>query len=145
MFKLEKQIFTFEDLKNAGLSINDTGEAFFVKLNITHDYAIIVETGDFLTIIAKNGEKIIYDKTKLKIFSTELIEAIISEGDTIEKIDEMIDRFNGKDTYGILINKNGKPKSPNDYTNIIDDHNIRQQFEAQHSKRNLNNNDYESR
>ena len=117
---MENKIFTFEDIQNAGLNLKDKGEAFFEKLNITHNHAIIVETGDFLTIVAKNGEKIIYNTTKLKGFSSELIEAIINEGDTIEKIDEMVDKFNGKDTYGILINKNGKLKSPAEYTNIID-------------------------
>ena len=142
---MENKIFTFEDIKNAGLSIKDKGEAFFEKLHITHNYAIIVETGEFLTIIAKNGEKIIYNKTKLKAFSSELIEAIINEGDTIEKIDEMLDKFNGKDTYGILINKNGKPKTPAEYANIIDNPNNRREFNQIHSRRSVNNDDYDNR
>lgn len=142
---MENKIFTFEDIKNVGLSTKDSGEAFFEKLQITHDYAIIIKTGDFLTIIAKNGEKIIYNTTKLKSFSSELLNTIILEGDTPEKIDEMIDNFNGKDTFGILINKNGRPKKASEYSNIIDDPKIQQQFEQMHSRRNQNNDDYENR
>ncbi|MBE5812280.1 MAG: hypothetical protein E7314_01320 [Clostridiales bacterium] len=142
---MKNKIFTFTDLQNAGLSLKDNGEAFFDKLNISHDYAIIIETGDFLTIVAKNGEKIIYNKTKIKEFTPELIEAILSEGDTVEKIDEILDKFNGKDTFGILMNKNGKPKHPSEYTQIIDDTNNQHKFNQIHSKRHINNDDYESR
>ena len=131
---MEYKIFQLEELKNVGLTINDTGNTFFEKLQIPQTQAIMVQSGYFLTIIAKNGEKIIYNTQKLKSFSKEFIETIISQGDTLEKIDELVDNYNGRDTFGILINIYGKTKQVSEYKNIIDDSDNMKRFQEFHSK-----------
>lgn len=120
---MENKVFTIEDLNKNGINLFDTRATFLSKLNIQNtSQAIIVNTGRFLTIITIDGQKIIYDTNNLTNFNTELISEIIISGDSPERIDEIVDNYNGKDTFGIVIDENGKPWHPERYLHtIIDD------------------------